>query len=62
VLPLKNRQSSGEISFEEFWSVKEKTGYGERHRSVVAKVIKAENVLNAGMQVESMKQTALKTG
>jgi hypothetical protein len=56
VLPLKNRQPSGEISFEEFWSVKEKSGYGERHRSVVVKVIKAENVLNAGMQ------TALMTG
>ena len=39
---------SGEVSFEEFWSLKEKLGQGQRFREITIKVVKAENVLNAG--------------
>ena len=38
----------GEISFDEFWTLKEKVGQGQRLRDVTIKVIKAENILNAG--------------
>jgi hypothetical protein len=37
-----------QVSFEEFWSLRMKTGQKRRQRDVKVTVIKAENVLNAG--------------
>ncbi len=39
---------SGEVSFEEFWNLQFKIGQGRRYRDVKVKVVKAENILNAG--------------
>ncbi len=42
--------NSGEISFDEFWSLKVKSGQGRRGRDLKITVIKAENILNAGRE------------
>ena len=39
---------SGEVTFEEFWSLRMKTGQSRRGRDLKITVVKAENILNAG--------------